>query len=224
MVVLVVGALATGGLAWASAALNSSNEHRLLRLRAKEVASALTTALPEIQTPLASAVALADVTAGNRRRFIRLVSPYVGIGPSRQFVSISLWRAADASAGPAAVAGLPPELSPSAPTTAAFFAHASRSHGLSVMGMLGGSQPRIGYAYAGPTAGPFVAYGEGALPPNRLTAIPAGAAFSDLDFAVYLGTSVRPSQLLVATIRGARLPSPRTVVSLPFGDSALTFA
>lgn len=220
---LIVGALATGALTAVSSALNSSNEHRLLKLRAKEIASLLTTALPDIQTPLASGAALADATGGNPSRFVRLVSPYVGAGAGRQFVSISLWRAGDVAAGPVAVAGVPPELTASMPGAGAILARASRSHGLTVTGLLGRSQPRIGYAFTGPQAGPYVAYGESALPASRVTALPPGAAYSDLDFAIYLGASARASRLLVATVRGGRLPSPRTTVSSPFGDSALTF-
>jgi len=223
VVVVLVGALATGGLAAASAALNSSNENRLLKLRAKEVASLITSALPNIQTPLASAAALADVTGANRSRFERLVMPYVGSGPSSQFVSMSLWQTGDVAAGPALVVGAPLELTPSPPGTAAFFARASRSRGLTVIGMLGGTHPRLGYAFSGPYTGRFVAYGESALPASRVTPIPPGDAYSDLEFAIYLGRSARSSQLLLATVLGAHLSSPRTKLSVPFGDTELTF-
>ncbi|MCA1682426.1 MAG: hypothetical protein LC685_00230 [Actinobacteria bacterium] len=86
-VVIVVGALGTAGLTLASAALYTSNEHRLLNLRARDVGAVLTEALPSIQTPLTSAVALADATSGDMAKFKRFAAPYVGTGRTRTFIA-----------------------------------------------------------------------------------------------------------------------------------------
>lgn len=221
LLVALVGVLATVGLTLAAAALNSSNEHRLLSLRAKEVAAALASALPPIQTPLASAAALADATDGSRARFQRLISPYVGHTARTPFVSVSLWRLDRLDRGPTAVVGLPPALVPS-PTAARFLRQAASRSGLSVIGLLGDPLHRIGYAFSGAAGGPFVAYGEGALPRRRYTTIPPGSAYSDLDFALYLGRSTSPSDLLLRTVRKLPLPGRTARVRVPFGDQELT--
>src|SRR5579875_1469186 len=108
--VLVVGLAVTGVLTWISAREYHHNETRLIELRAHDVAGALTSALPSIQTPLASAAALADATDGNRAKFERFIAPYVGVGNGRPFASVSLWRISDLDGGPVAVAGTTPVL------------------------------------------------------------------------------------------------------------------
>src|SRR5205823_5096506 len=80
VLVLVVGLAATGVLTWVSYTSYTRNHDRLLRLRAHDLGTVLTSALPSIQTPLASAAALADATDGNTEKFRRLIAPYVGQG------------------------------------------------------------------------------------------------------------------------------------------------
>jgi hypothetical protein len=58
-VVAIVGLLATVGLTWLAASLNSSNERRLLNLRAKEVGAALPVALVGQPPVLNSATGMA---------------------------------------------------------------------------------------------------------------------------------------------------------------------
>ena len=68
-VVVVVGVLVTAGLALTSAELASSNEQHLLKLRSREVASVFTSVLPNIETPMGSAAALANITGANPAKF-----------------------------------------------------------------------------------------------------------------------------------------------------------
>ncbi len=222
LIVALVGILVTIALTWTAAALNSSNERKLLKLRAKEVAAALTGVLPEIQTPLGSAAALADATGGNRARFTQLISPYVGLGGAHPFVSFSLWRTADPGRGPVAVAGSTPVLLASPATAAAFLRAAAARPGLSVVGLLSGPSLRLGYAYSGGGRGQYVAYGESALPRSRLSPVPSGSAYSDLDFALYLGRTAVPSKLLLATVRHVPLSGSVARVSVPFGNQYVT--
>ena len=46
-------------------------------------------AVPNTQSPLTSAVALAEATNGNTQKFAHFIAPFVG--PGKQFVSVSLW-------------------------------------------------------------------------------------------------------------------------------------
>ncbi len=175
----------TGILAWVSRTNYNNNERRLLQLRVKEVAAVLASAQPAIETPLASAAALADETSGNVEKFRSFASSYIGPGQG-QFLALSLWKAGAASRGPIAALDGPLELSASPAGAQAFIARAASSPMLSIIGLKPPSLTRLGYAY--PTATRrFVVYGERALPANRRSRLQGNSAFSDLDYAVYLG-------------------------------------
>src|SRR5690348_2302054 len=90
--VLAVGLVVTGVLVWISAATYTRNENRLLNLRARDAGTLLTSALPTLQIPLASAAALADATNGDTVKFQSFIRPSVGPQGKGQFVSVSLWR------------------------------------------------------------------------------------------------------------------------------------
>ena len=222
VLVVVVGFAVTAALAWVSAHDYATNEQRLIQLRARDVAAALTSALPSIQTPLASAAALADATDGNRAKFERFIAPYVGVGNGRPFASVSLWRISDLDGGPVAVAGTTPVLARAPASAVAFLRHADASSSLSVIGLLSGPSPRLGYAYPGTPMGRFVAYAEGLIPPGRYAPPRRGAAFADLSYALYLGARPSRADLLIASVRRLPLPGRRATVRVPFGDTRLT--
>jgi hypothetical protein len=217
--VLVVGLAVTAILAWVSAGTYTRNENRLLGLRAKDVGAVLTAALPSVQTPLASATALANATGGNVAKFEQFVAPYVGGHP---FVSVSLWRVDATDRGPLAVVGAPPVLPGSTAKARAFFARASASSNLNVMGFLRHPPLRLGYAFTGTSAGRFAAYGESSLPSNRYTPVQNDSAFSDINFAFYLGRSPNTADLLIASVHRLPLTGRHATVRIPFGDTAFT--
>src|SRR5947209_13453009 len=76
--VCAVGLVVTGVLVWISASTYTSNENRLLNLRARDAGTLLTGALPALQIPLASAAALADATNGDTGKFQSFIRPSVG--------------------------------------------------------------------------------------------------------------------------------------------------
>jgi hypothetical protein len=195
------------------------NENRLLHLRARDVGTVLTSALPSIQTPLASATALADATRGDMRKFTRLISPYVGHGPTRPFVSASLWRVNAPGRGPLAVIGTRPALATAPLLAQSFFARASAAPNLSVLDLLG--RGRLGYTFTA-AHGPFAAYAESALPRSRYQPVQKNSAFADLDYALYLGRSTRPTDLLIASVRRLPLSGRQTTVRVPFGGAFFT--
>jgi hypothetical protein len=221
--VLAVGLLVTAALLLVSGILRRNNDRRLLNLRARDVGAVLAEALPSIQTPLASAVALADATDGSAAKFARFIAPYVGRETGRAFISASLWRVAAPAHGPLVVMGVRPILTGAMARRSGFLARAAMSPKLTVLGLLTGPDPRLGYAFSGMgTTGPFVAYAEGALPANRYSAVQRGSAFSDLNYALYLGRSSRPRSLLATSVRRLPLPGHSATVRVAFGDSALT--
>jgi serine phosphatase RsbU (regulator of sigma subunit) len=222
VVVLVVGLVVTGVLTWVSSGLYTSNEKRLLDLRAREVGAVLTAALPSIQTPLASAAALADVSGGDVPRFKQFVAPYVGVGAARPFVSVSLWRVSHPERGPVARLGVPPALSSQMGEARTLFSRAAATSSLTVVGFLRSPPLRLGYAFTGRVRGAFAVYAEGALPSNRYTPVQTNTAFADLDYALYLGRSRNPAELLVASVRHVPLTGRVARTTVPFGDTFFT--
>jgi type II secretory pathway pseudopilin PulG len=221
-VVLVIGAVLTIVLVLVTRAVHDENEDRLLQQRVREAASVLTAALPGIQTPLASAAEVVEVTDGtDQEAFRRLMTRLVeGDNP---YVSASLWRLDDDALQPEVVVGQAPKLA-SQPTdvVSAFFDRAVAAEGLGVIGLLDGDDPRLGYSFApaDPTVR-FVAYAEAALAAERIAPPAPDTAFSGLDFAVYLGEREDADALLRATTSDLPVGGRRASELVPFGDSSL---
>jgi serine phosphatase RsbU (regulator of sigma subunit) len=216
-----MGLVVTAGLALLSLGLYDRNESRLLGLRVRELGLVLTTVVPSIQTPLASAAELADTTDGSPEKFRAFMTPYVG--PGRAFASASLWRLGGAQLAPTASVGATPALASLPAQARPFFARAARTPLLAVTGIFGSASPRLGFAFVAPgVKHGFAAYAESPLPTGRRTPITSGAAFSDLDFALYLGHARRPANLLATSVRRLPLSGRQASENVPFGDSALT--
>jgi serine phosphatase RsbU (regulator of sigma subunit) len=223
LAVLVVGLVVTGVLVWISASTYTSNENRILKLRVDDAGALFTSALPNIQTQLASAAALVDASGGDTSRFEAFIGPQVGPGGGKQFVSVSIWRLGAGEPGPLAVVGAAPELAASPSQAQSFFARV-RPAGLSVIGLQSSPQPRLGYAFTSPgLTGRYVAYGESALPADRRSRYASNSAFSDLDYALYLGRSQSNANLLVTDLNSLPITGRHAAVSIPFGNSVLTF-
>ncbi len=221
VVALGLGLVVTAALALTSLALYNQSENRLLRLRAREVGSVLTAAVPSLQTPLASAAELADATGGDAQKFRAFISPYVG--PGRQFVSASLWRLGGAHPTPAAVVGAAPALAALPAQADAFFAHAERSPVLSVTGILGTGKPSLGFGFSTPgVRNGFAVYTENPLPKNRRSALASNSAFSDLNYTLYLGRTRDPRALLLTSLNRFPITGRQSSIVVPFGDSAFT--
>ncbi len=181
-------------------------------------------ALPSIQTPLASAAALADATDGDVAKFKSFIAPSVAPGGRGRFVSVSLWRLGSDPLRPLAVVGLPPLLATSPARATSFFTHAARGGKLEVIGLLSSSQPRLGYAFTSPgLTGRFVAYAENALPADRRSRFQTTSAFADLDYALYLGRSQSKANLLVTDLKKLPINGRHASTTIPVGDNAFTF-
>src|ERR1700674_4461621 len=115
--VIAAGLVITGLLAWTSRSQFDHNEDRLINLRVKEAGSLISGALPNIQTPLASAAALADASHGDATEFQDFIGPQVG--PNKTYVSASIW--AVGSSTPAAIVGAAPAIASDPARAAGFF-------------------------------------------------------------------------------------------------------
>ncbi len=222
--VFVVGLIVTGVLVWISASTYTRNENRLLNLRARDAGTLLTGALPGLQIPLASAAALADATDGDVSKFKSFIAPSVGPQGKGQFVSVSLWRLGAGAPTLLANVGVAPVLAASPGRLASFVADARQGGKLRVIGLLSGPQPRLGYTFTSPgLTGRYVAYAESALPANRRSRFQRSSSFADLDYALYLGRSQTRANLLVTDLTDLPIRSRHASVTIPLGDSVLTF-
>ena len=221
---LLVGLLVTAALTLISQDQYARNEKRLLHLRVRDAGALIAESLPGLQTPLASAAALADATNGNPQRFMRFAAAYVGRGPGR-LASLSLWKLSAPEKGPLAVIGLPPKLAQSQSVAAAFLAAAARHPELDVIGLLSGPDPRVGFAFAQPSVtGGYAVYGENRLPTSRRSRLQGSNQFAGLHYAIYLGADQDPGRLLVSDVARPPLPGRTDHVMVPFGSTAYTLA
>jgi serine phosphatase RsbU (regulator of sigma subunit) len=221
LVVLLVGLVLTGALAWAAAATNNDNENRLLNLQVKQVAAALAAAIPSDQAPLAAADQL--LAAGADLASFKSFAT-TQLAPKGRFGSISLWQLGEGAPHTLAVVGETPYFAGHPAQAQRFFAGVRPSSTLSVTGILPGSPRRLGYAEAlpGETHG-LVVFGENPLPPkNQVRIVKKGSAFADLNFVLYLGGTKDAASLIEATV-----PLPvrgrQATATVPFGDTAITF-
>lgn len=220
---VILGLLVTAALALLSRSVYDRNERRLLELRSREVGSVISQALPATQTTFASAAAFADATRGNPQQFRRFIAPYVGSMPSQQFVSVSLWRLDTPDASPVVVIGRPSSLRPGTTEARALLARSAVTPKLSIIGLRqGGLLTSLGYAFSTPGTGRFLVYGERPLPPDRRSRYRKNQAFSDLNYAFYLGRGTAAANLLVTSVSHPPLRGTTQTLSVPYGDTTLT--
>jgi Stage II sporulation protein E (SpoIIE) len=221
--VAVVGLLVTVGLIVVSTILYHNNENRLLKLRTRDIGSVLTAALPSLQTSVASTATFAEATDGNAAKFDNFAQQFVGQGGGRPFASMSLWRVDHPERGPITTVGAHPVLAASMGKAPALFARAAATHKLTVIGLLGGQSPRLGYAYVEPgTKSPYVVYAESLLPAKRYSTPQNDSSFNDINYALYLGKTPTADTLLITSAPHVPLPGHRAVFTIPFGDTFLT--
>lgn len=219
--VVAIGLVVSAALAFAAGRAYDNNEDRLLRQRTRQAAAVLTAAVPGIQTPLASAVEVAEQGGGDQAPFRRLMGSIVENG--QPFVNASLWRVDAEQLAPVVVVGEPPMLA-SRPDDEirAFLRRAAMASGLVVLGLLDDDAPRLGYAYTSVSGTvTYVAYAEAPLPPRRTAVVPRDSAFAGLDNAVYLGDEEIDEALLTASSADLPLSGRRHAEIVPFGDTSL---
>jgi serine phosphatase RsbU (regulator of sigma subunit) len=220
LTVLVLGLVLTGVLVWTSWSLNNHNEARLLNLQGKQVGSLLAAAIPNIQTPLELSAEAAQASGGDVTKFRQIMD--ADVQAKGGFSSASLWRNLDGSVEPVATVGKS-QLAPSSAQARALMARSFQQSTLAVVELEGGGRTYLGFALALPGTGErFAVYGERPLPADRRASVASNAAFSDLNYAIYLGPHQNAEHLLTTDIAQFPVSNPKTVVSVPFGDTVLT--
>jgi serine phosphatase RsbU (regulator of sigma subunit) len=221
-VVVIVCALLSLSLSWAAWSLNRDNDHRLLEVQTRQAADVVSSTILAIANPLATALKIEVATGDTGPQFERFMSAYVG--PGRLFISASLWEVHPQSIQSVATIGVIPDLLPGSVQAKKLAAVAAHSATFVVTDVRSGDRQRVGYAVAETTGSAFVIYAERAIPSNRRVAVEANSAFSDLDFATYLGATTSDANLATTDLPLSHLPLTGNVarVEIPFGNSSIT--
>ncbi len=221
ILVALTGLAITGLVAWTASSLNNDSENRLLNVQTQQAAEVLVAAIPTTETPLETGAQIAGATDGDVATFTDFVTPYVGTG--RQFISASLWEVTSGQVMSRAMVGVEPALAvPSAQANALAMA-ARHSPSFAVTGILDRSRPRLGYAVALPGGTQsFVVYGERAIPADRQAAVASNSVFADLNYAIFLGGTATPRNLLTTSFAKLPVAGRSSMAVVPFGNTHLT--
>jgi serine phosphatase RsbU (regulator of sigma subunit) len=220
--VVLVGCLLTATSAWAARVLDDHNERDLLATGTKQAALAISGAVLLIKDPLESVLHVSQATSGSTSAFRTYAERLVG--PRATFVSVSLWDTGSGQAHLVDTVGVPPLMAPSSSSARAFIEHAATSPTFLVTSP-SGSVDRVAYAVADPVKPRYVVYAERAIPVSRTVPIQAGAPFSDLLFATYLGPSTDAAALATTNVPESQLPLGGDDIAreqIPFGDTTIT--
>ncbi len=222
IIVVLIGLVITATVTWTAWTLNRHNEHRLLEVQTRQAAAVLGSTILALQNPLSTALQIEAATGGSTQQFDTFASTYVG--PNRPFVSAVMWRTDGTTWQPVAQVGAKPLMDPSSEQARALVSRALTSPTFVVASVPATLPVRIGYALGDPQDPTTVIYAERAIPANRVVPVENGAAFSDLDFATYLGSTTDLSTLATTDLPLDQLPITGVTerVSVPFGDSHLT--
>jgi serine phosphatase RsbU (regulator of sigma subunit) len=221
VVVLLTGLIVTAALALTSATVYNRNERRLLNLRVKELSLVLAATAPSPQTLFFSTPKLPDPTGGNARKFRAFIAPYVG--PGREFTSVSLWPLGTPKPVPSTVLGSTPVLASMPERARQFFTHSTRPGVLNLTGFLSSPRPALGFGFSAPGRGHgFAVYAEDPLPANRRSKLEKNSAFSDLNYALYLGRTHRTSDVLVTSLKHLPIRGRQAADIVPFGAGVFT--
>jgi len=218
-IVFVAVAAITATLTWGTGSIHQHNESRLLNLELRQGASVVSVLIPSIEVPLTSATELANVTRGDPSVFRQYMNGFVG--KSSVFLSASLWRVSNGHATPVTSIGLTSPLSTYSAKVTSFIGHAQGAAPFAVLNQLGDSPPSIGYAAALGKSVPWVIFADTVLPSDKRLNI-APSSFSQLRYAMYLGKSPKPSNLLFAS--PGPLPSGpnEATTTVSFGSDTIT--
>jgi serine phosphatase RsbU (regulator of sigma subunit) len=225
VLVLLIGLLITATMSIGARGLRNDNEDRLLDQRIHEAAAVVGAAVPAVQLPLASVGVTADATGGSILAFEQVMKRETG--GERRFASSSLWPIADGATDPARRLGDRPKLASLPPARRQAFLRAAADRidpvlgpQMSLIDMLDGPNRRLGYAMPSPDRA-YLAYAETQLPRDRQSRVGRDEAFSDLDYALYLGDTRTPDKLLASSTGGEGLSGRTAQEAVPFGNQQL---
>ncbi len=189
-------------------------------VQSRQAVAVLKVTILTLRDSLDTALQVENATGGGAQQFSRFASTYVGQG--RLFASAIAWKSDGATWQPVAQLGAKALIDPQ--SQEALVGKALRSPTFIVLPVPAKRPVRVGYAIADPNHPTIALYAEQAIPANREARVESGSAFSDLDFATYLGPSTSLSALTTTDLPLNQLPisGQSVTASIPFGDSSVT--
>jgi serine phosphatase RsbU (regulator of sigma subunit) len=225
----LVGMVLTVAAALAAARIDRNTEQRLLEGQTRQAATVLSTAVTVIDQPLQAALGISRSVhariaphdpAAEAGAFDRFMASQVGTG--KPFESASLWVRRSGRLEQIASVGARPVVPTDAPQMRAQLNRAFGASTMTVRFLTAHGRNHVAYARAD-AALDRVVYAERALPADRRSPVDRNSAFSELHYAIYLGTHIRTRDLTTTDVDPAGLPfSGRTArATVPFGDTSL---
>ena len=189
------GLIITAGLVLLAQKAYADNEDRLVRQRVKEVTAVLTAAIPSIEAPLATTAEVVQADM-DPELFGMALDSQTGPRPTDRFVAGALLAADDSEM--LDNLGQPALLNRDEDEIRAFVQRTLSAEGMTVLDLLDGETPRLGYGYAAADRASVV-YAEAPLPADRTQAAQPDSAFANIDYALYLETPEGSRTLLLAS-------------------------
>jgi Stage II sporulation protein E (SpoIIE) len=220
VVVGLVGAVLTSALTWTSWTLDRRNEHNLVRVQTKQAAAVLRAEILGLSNPLSAALRIQLATDGNAEHFDKSLRALTG--PDKVFVRTAVVDYDGDELRVVRSLGATEEMAPA--RLQLFLMRALNSKTFVVDSTLPDRIGRVAYAVADPDDPRYVVYAERAIPPNRLVPVENSPAFSNLDFATYLGRESTRAALATTDMPLEQLPLSGDTATehIPFGDRELT--
>ncbi len=220
-VVVVLGVVLTLAVSWTAWLLNHNNSDRLLQVETRQAGDVLSSTILEIRNPLITSLQIAEATGGEVSQFDKFMTGFVG--PDKLFASAALWRLDGGVARQVTSLGDSPLLDPDSAQASSFVTGAFHRNTFLVRQVRMGDTERIGYVIADPRDPVFAIYVERAIPANRVVPVEKSSAFTNLNYATYIGAPT-PSNLATTDVPVSDLPFTGSVAvdAVPFGNTTLT--
>ncbi|WP_146207204.1 PP2C family protein-serine/threonine phosphatase [Nocardioides silvaticus] len=224
--VVVIGLVLTAASSVVAHRVDRSTEERLLETQTEQAAAVLSTAIAIIQLPLTTGLQVQANAGmdGNPAVFRRTFAANISEDPL--FASASLWRAEEGGEEELtrlSTVGSEPALDPDGARAEELVLRALAVTTPVVEKVEVGDRVRLVYAQADPDTG-FVIKIERELPADRRSVVDDDSAFSNLDYAIYIGDQTRLDDLTTTSVELDDLPlegsTARTTIA--FGDTVLT--
>jgi len=221
-IVVSVGLVLTLAVSWAAWMINRHNEHRLLEVQTRQAAAVLDSTILSLSNPLTTALEIEKATGNSTAQFQEFASSYVG--PTKGFASAVLWTSTGGTWHPVATAGAAPLLGQGSAEARDLVVQSTGSPTFAVSPVPRNGLQRVAYAISDPTDPTTAIYAERAIPSNRVVPVESGSAFSDLNFATYVGRTTATSALGTTDLPLSQLPitGDTSTAVIPFGNSSLT--
>lgn len=219
-VLIALAGAAVSGLASVTAYhLDQSTERRLLDVQTRQAAALISSAIASIEAPLQTALEIAEVTGGTGAAVTTYLTGQAGKGGP--FVSASVWHFG--VNGPTRIAAVGHPIPADQSTQMALINQAHQARSLAVSGLPVQELDRIGYALADRSQ-MYVVYAVRAIPPDRQVPVEKNSAFSELNYATYLGASTTAANLATTDVEAQSLPlsGHTSRQQIPFGNSVIT--